>query len=129
MAEEDDQTSDHKGGNQCQKRTLLGALTDTVQLFGTNVLSCKGSKRHTKGEIRKHDEPIHTHDDDVCRNDGLAEAVGQRLNNDHSRREDHLGKTGRKTEFQGRSGVFLFQLQIFHFHIEYLTHFHQLDEA
>ena len=81
-----------------------------VELSRTYILAGICGHRRTKGEVRHHGESIHTHDDNVGRNHHLAEAVGQRLNHDHSHGEDGLGDTGRKPQTQDRHDIFHIRL-------------------
>ena len=129
MSEEQYQAGDHKGSGQGQQGTLLRAFGDAVQLSGAHVLSGIGGQGHTEGEVGQHDKAIHTHDDNIGGDNGLAEAVGQGLNNDHGSGENHLGQTGGQAQLQGQTGELFFRLQVFQLQVKNLTHAHQLDKA
>src|SRR5699024_1639748 len=85
-----DHHSNHRGCTHRHQRTLFGSLLHAVISSGSHVLSSKGGQCCSEGKVRHHREAIHTHDDDVCRNDHLSEAVGQRLYYDHRHGKDRL---------------------------------------
>ena len=92
LAEEQDDARDNGRSTNRHQRTLLCALDNAVILTCADVLTGKGGQRHTEGEVRHHGKTVDTHDNDVCGNELLAEAVGQRLDDDHGRGEDRLCK-------------------------------------
>ena len=129
FAKQDDQTSDDEGSTHRDEGALTGTDEDAVCLVCADVLAGEGGHGHTEGEVRHHDEAIHTHDDDVGRDDHFTEGIGQGLDQDHGGGEDHLGDTGGNAQPDGRTGIALFQFQILHFQVENICHLDQFDEA
>ena len=74
------------------------AFLHALKLFCADILACERRHRRAEGEVRHHRKAVHTHDNRGNRDNRGAEAVRQRLHDDHRHGKDRLRQAAGQAE-------------------------------
>ena len=125
LSEEEDDSCDHRGNDHGCDRALPCAFHNAVHAARADILTRIGGHGCAEGQGRQHDESVNSHDNDVGRDELLAEGIGERLHDDHGHGEDGLRNTRGNTETDQLTDIVAVRNQVFLFHVKILFHLRQ----